>query len=138
MLGLVCCAVLCAARSYAAIGQWGGDQDISFMHCLGFTQTPPRSGGIRKVLMALSPAALEHALTPWVETLLDRPLRSQEMPPQACALDGKTARGSFDGLDKAVHLLSLVAHESGLTLAQTGVPHGGVDKTNDTRPGLRS
>ena len=52
-------------------------------------------------------------------------------------MDGKTARGSFDGLNKAVHLLSLVAHESGLTVAQTEVPHGGVDKTNEHKTALR-
>jgi hypothetical protein len=128
---------MCGARSYDAIGQWGGDQDISFMHRLGFTRRPPKSGGVRKVLIALSPTALEGALTRWAETLLSRPGRAEEAPPQACALDGKTARGSFDGLNKAVHLLSLVAHESGLTVAQAEVPHGGVDKTNEHKTALR-
>jgi hypothetical protein len=52
-------------------------------------------------------------------------------------MDGKTARGSFDGLEKAVHLLSLVAHESGLTLAQAEVPQGGADKTNEHKTALR-
>ena len=52
-------------------------------------------------------------------------------------MDGKTARGSFDGLEKAVHLLALVAHESGLTLAQTTVPQGGQDKTNEHKTALR-
>jgi hypothetical protein len=137
VLGLVCCAVLCGARGYSAIGQWAADQDISFMHRLGFTRNPPKSGGIRKVLIALSPTVLENALTRWAETLLGRPLRVDETPPQACALDGKTVRGSFDGLKKAVHLLSLVAHESGLTVAQTEVPHGGIDKTNEHKTALR-
>jgi DDE_Tnp_1-associated len=137
VLGLVCCAVLCGARSYDAIGQWASDQDISFMHRLGFTRRPPKAGGIRKILIALSRTALEGALTRWAETLLGRLLRDDEEPPQACALDGKTARGSFDGLNKAVHLLSLVAHESGLTVAQTEVPHGGVDKTNEHKTALR-
>jgi len=36
-----------------------------------------------------------------------------------------------------VHLLSLVAHESGLTLAQREVPQGGVDKTNEHKTALR-
>jgi Transposase DDE domain len=36
-----------------------------------------------------------------------------------------------------VHLLSLVAHESGLTVAQTEVPHGGADKTNEHKTALR-
>jgi hypothetical protein len=52
------------------------------------------------------------------------------------ALDGKSVRGSFDGLEKAVHLLSLVAHGSGLTLAQTAVPHGAEDKTNEHKTAL--
>ncbi len=57
--------------------------------------------------------------------------------PEAFALDGKSARGSFDGLQKAVHLLSLLAHESGLTLAQAVVPNGGEEKTNEHKAALR-
>jgi hypothetical protein len=53
------------------------------------------------------------------------------------ALDGKSARGSFDGLSKAVHLLSPVAHRSGLTVAQAEVPGGGRDKTNEHKAALR-
>ena len=122
ILGLVCCAVMCGAKSYAAIAQWGQDQDIALMHQLGFTRKPPKIGGIRKVLIALDPKAFEDALTRWAESLLGRPSRPSCRRLEAFALDGKTARGSFDGLEKAVHLLSLVAHESGLTLAQTSRP----------------
>jgi DDE_Tnp_1-associated len=137
VLGLACCAIMCGARGYAAIAQWAVDHDIAFMHRLGFTRTPPKLGGIRKVLIALNRTAFENALTQWAETVLRRPLQGNEAPPQACALDGKTVCGSFDGLNKAVHLLSLVAHESGLTVAQTEVPHGGVDKTNEHKTALR-
>jgi hypothetical protein len=137
VLGLVCCAVMCGSRSYYAIGQWAGDQEMSFMHRLGFTRRPPTSYGIRKVLIALCRPAVEDALTRWAESLLGRRLRADESPPEACALDGKTARGSFDGLNKAVHLLSLVAHESGLTIAQTEVPQGSDDKTNEHKTALR-
>lgn len=137
VLGLVCCAIMCGARSYSAIAQWAVDHDISFMHRLGFTRTPPKLGGIRKVLIALDPVALEGALTQWAESVLSRPLPTGGVPLQACAVDGKTARGSFDGQSKAVHLLSLVAHESGLTVAQTEVPQGGEDKTNEHKTALR-
>jgi hypothetical protein len=137
VLGLVCCAVLCGARGYAAIAQWAVDQDIAFMHRLGFTRRPPKLGGIRKVLIRLSRTAFEDVLTRWAEAVLGQPLPADKTPLQACALDGKTARGSFDGLNKAVHLLSLVAHESGLTLAQMEVPQGGVDKTNEHKTALR-
>src|SRR4249919_3944609 len=110
ILSLVCCAIMCGAKSYAAIGQWAQDQDITLIHRLGFTRRPAKSGGIRKVL--------EHALTRWAEALLSRPIAAAASLPEAYALDGKSARGSFDGLQKAVHLLSLLAHESGRTLAQ--------------------
>src|SRR5208337_4857546 len=75
--------------------------------------------------------------TRWAEALLSRPIAAAASLPEAYALDGKSARGSFDGLQKAVHLLSLLAHESGLTLAQAAVPNGGEDKTNEHKAALR-
>ena len=137
ILGLVCCAILCGARGYTAIAQWAHDQDITLMHRLGFTRTPPKMDGIRKVLIALDVTAFEAALSRWVEAVLGRPAAAAATPPQALALDGKTARGSFDGLKKAVHLLSLMAHESGLTVAQAAVPDGAEDKTNEHKAALR-
>ena len=129
ILALVCCAIMSGAKSYAAIGQWGQDQDIALMHRLGFTRTPPKSGGIRKVLIALDKTRLEAALTRWAESRRVEP--SASTPLEALALDGKSVRGSFDGMEKAVHLLSLVGHESGVTLAQTAVPNGAKEKTNE-------
>lgn len=136
ILGLACCAILCGARGYSAIAQWAHDQDISLMHRLGFTRTPPTMYGIRKVLMALDVRAFEAALSRWAEAVLGHAPAGVDDAPQALALDGKTARGSFDGLKKAVHLLSLVAHESGLTVAQAAVPDGVEDKTNEHKAAL--
>jgi len=137
ILALVCCAVMSGARGYAAIGQWGEDQEISWMHRLGFTRKPPKSGGIRKVLMALDVRAFEAALARWARATLGRPVAIEPGPLEAFALDGKTARGSFDGLQKAVHLLSLMAQESGLTAAQMAVPDGVQDKTNEHKTALQ-
>ena len=137
ILALVCCAIMCGAKGYTAIAQWGEDQDIALMHQLGFTRKPPKIGGIRKVLIALNPKAFEEALTRWAESLLLRPIQAELSRPEAFALDGKSVRGSFDGLEKAVHLLSLLAHESGLTLAQTPVPNGGENKTNEHKTAFR-
>jgi DDE_Tnp_1-associated/Transposase DDE domain len=137
ILAVVCCAIMCGARSYAAIGQWAQDQDIMLMHRLGFTRRPPKMGGIRKVLIALNVKAFEQALTQWAAAVLSRPIAPGSSPPEAYALDGKSARGSFDGLQKAVHLLSLLAHESGLTLAQAAVPNGSEEKTNEHKAALR-
>lgn len=137
VLGLACCAILCGARGYKAIGQWAADQHITFMHRLGFNRTPLKSHGIRKVLMALDVKAFEAALSAWAEAVLGPDTRTDDALPDAFALDGKTARGSFDGLRNAVHLLSVVAHESGLTLAQAAVPNGVEDKTNEHKAALR-
>ena len=137
ILALACFAILCGARGYTAIAQWAHDQDITLMHRLGFTRRPPKMGGIRKVLIAVNVRAFEHALTQWVGTLLGRSIAAAPSVPEAFALDGKSARGSFDGLQKAVHLLSLLAHESGLTLAQMAVPNGGEEKTNEHKAALR-
>jgi DDE_Tnp_1-associated/Transposase DDE domain len=137
ILALVCGAIMSGARSYAAIGQWGQDQDITLMHRLGFTRRPPKAGGIRKVLIALDVKAFEAALTRWAEANLRQPIPRGPAPLEAFALDGKSARGSFDGLEKAVHLLSLMAHGSGLTLAQMAVPDGVEDKTNEHKTALR-
>jgi hypothetical protein len=137
VLALACCAILCGARGYSAIAPWAHDHDIELMHRLGFTRRPPKSGGIRKVLMAVGPAPLEAALTRWAEALLGRIPAADEDLPDAFALDGKSARGRFDGLSKAVPLLSLVAHHSGLTVAQAEVPGGGAEKTNEPEAALR-
>lgn len=134
ILALVCCAIMSGAKSYAAIGQWGEDQDIAVMHRLGFTRKPPKSGGIRKVLIALDKTRFEDALTRWAEAIRGQPVAPG--PLEALALDGKSVRGSFDGMDKAVHLLSLMAHESGLTLAQRAVPNGAEEKTNEHKTAL--
>src|SRR5271157_2582828 len=45
ILALVCCAILCGARSYAAIAQWAEDQDITLMQRLGFTRRTPKMRG---------------------------------------------------------------------------------------------
>ncbi|MBV8129239.1 MAG: transposase family protein [Planctomycetaceae bacterium] len=89
ILALVCCAILRGARSYAVIGQWAQDHDITLIHRLGFTHRPPKSGGIQKVLIALNLEAFEHAVTKWVEALLSRPFVAEPSTPEAYALDGK-------------------------------------------------
>ena len=126
---------MCGAKSYAAIGQWAQDQDITLIHRLGFTCRPPSPEG-SQVLMALDRKAFEHALTRWVEALLSRPIAAARHCRRQ-RLRRQVGPGIFDGLQKAVHLLSLLAHESGLTLAQAAVPNGGEDKTNEHKAALR-
>jgi hypothetical protein len=129
MLAAVCCAILCGARGFKPIAQWVHDQDIALMHALGFTRTPPRWGAFRKLLVALPPEALERAVARWAEAATAR--LAEATPPRAglepLALDGKAVRGSLSSHRGAVHLLSVLAQRSGLTLRQGEVG----EKTNE-------
>ena len=86
------------------------------------------------MLIALDRKAFEHALTRWAVALL-----SDRSPPQRhcrrpTPWTASPARGSFDGLQKAVHLLSLLAHESGLTLARRPSPTAVRTRPTSTKP----
>lgn len=134
MLAAVCCAVLCGARGFKPIAQWVHDQDLELAHALGFTRTPPRWGAFRKLLVALDPTAFEEAVTAWAEATC------AALPPgqrgdgglEPAALDGKAVRGSIGRHEGAVHLLSVMAQRSGLTLRQVAVG----DQTNEHKAAL--
>lgn len=134
MLAAVTCAVLCGARGFKPIAQWVHDQEIGLIHDLGFTRKPPKWGAFRKLLLALPATEFEAALSRWAEDC------SAGLPEEArgagglepVALDGKAARGSLSRHRKAIHLLSVMAHRSGLTLAQAEVG----EKTNEHKAAL--
>jgi len=134
MLAAVCCAILSGARGFKPIAQWVHDQEITFIHALGFTRTPPRWGAFRNLLLSLDPIAFESALSRWAEdctaSLSKGAAERGELEP--IALDGKTACGSVGPHRKAIHLLSVMAHRTGLTLAQAEVG----EKTNEHKAAL--
>src|SRR4051794_34169197 len=80
ILALVCCAIMSGAKGYAAIGQWGQDQDIAVMHRLGFGRTLPKAGGIRKVLIALDKVRFGDALPRWAESRRGEPIAAADRP----------------------------------------------------------
>lgn len=131
MLAAVCCAVLCGARGFKPIAQWLHDQDLATIHALGFRRTPPRWGAIRKLLIDLDAAAFEQAVARWAEGL-DAATASQEAGLQAAAIDGKALRGSAGRHQRSLHLLSVMAQRSALTLRQAEVGA----KTNEHKAAL--
>ena len=127
LLALAGAAILCGARSYAAIAEWGRNYDPVFLEALGFTRTTAPCGATYfHVFRKLDRPQFEAQLGAWAEQVL------AALPPdagefEALALDGKTLRGSKKQGAPGVHLLSVVSHRLGLTVAQTGVD----DKTNE-------
>jgi hypothetical protein len=128
LLAAACTAILCGARSFAAIAQWGRSQDIGLMHRLGFTRTPPTQGTYRYLFLRLKADDLEAALQQWIAPLV-QPEDDQLRP---TPLDGKTVCGSYNTLRAAVHLLSLLDGPTGGVLRQIAVDA----KTNEHKAAL--
>jgi hypothetical protein len=131
MLATIVCALLCGSRSYSAITDWIHAQEPAIWHLLGFFRKPPKLGAFRKLLMRLSPPALEAALRPWIDQLLaDGAPAENDLRP--LALDGKSLRGALGEHGQLIHLLSLLDQQTGFTLRQLEVP----GKTNEHKTAL--
>ena len=114
------CAILQNCRGYAAIGQWLSEQPLDFVHALGFWRTPPTASGVRKLLSRIDVTALEAALTRWINDLLPDNDSTTELIP--VAMDGKSLRGTWNRLDRAVHLLNVIDQRTKTVLHQRLVP----------------
>jgi predicted transposase YbfD/YdcC len=128
ILALACAAVLCGARSYSAMADWGRNYGQTLAQALGFTHPKtPCAATLHTVFGHLEVALFENRLRQWAEQVLAAyPPRSDQ--DEAIAIDGKTERGSKKQGAPGTHLLSALSHRLGLTLAQLAVD----DKTNET------
>ena len=134
VLTMVATAMLCGARSLAAIAEWG----LNYNHlapCLGLGRKTkdgkryrtPCTSELHTVLAALSAQVFEAALTRWIlaqgVTDLDQRL---------VAIDGKTLRGSQGHQLPGVHLLAAYCLDVEAVIAQLAVP----GKTNEHKTAL--
>jgi hypothetical protein len=126
-LALAVAATLCGYRSYGAIAEWGRHYGAALTVALGFTRPqPPCAAALFLLFRRLDRDALEAALSRWAAAVLATvPPREGELEP--LAIDGKTVRGAQKQGALNVHLLSVLSHRLGLTLAQHAVP----DRTNE-------
>lgn len=136
LLATACAAMLCGARAYSEIADWGRTYAAAhpdLAATLGFTHQPlPCAATYFQVLRRVDRAQFEAVLGAWVEAVLSATApaatNGASAPPvDAIAIDGKTLRGGRRQGAPGVHLLSAVHHRLGLTLGQAGVD----DKTNE-------
>ena len=121
VLGIAVCAVLCGARSYRAIGDWAKALREKDLRRFGSHRaTPPSEPTIRRLLQGIDSEEFDGRIGEWL-------LRQQVLAGKGVAMDGKTLRGSRDGEQAAVHLLSAVIHKEGIVIAQQRVD----TKTNE-------
>lgn len=128
VLALACAAMLCGYRSYSAIAEWGHNYGDEVVQALGFRgSATPCAATLSLVFRRLDVQRLEAVLGQWAEEVL------ATLPPcagaEALGWDGKTLRGSRKQGAPDVHLLSVLSHRLGLTVAQVAVD----DKTNEIR-----
>jgi len=110
-------AVLTGARSFAAIGEWVGDQPEPALARLGVgTGPPPTESTIRRTFARVDADLLDQVIGAhlWTRTRVvdDR---------RVIALDGKTVRGARTANTVAPHLVAAFDHTSGTVLGQVAV-----------------
>jgi predicted transposase YbfD/YdcC len=119
--------MLCGARSYSAMAEWGRNYGVRIAHALGFTHATPCAATLHTIFRHVNRDEFEAHLGAWADQVVESWSPGPETPEIAIALDGKTLRGSNKQGAPGIHLLSALAHHGGVTLAQQAVD----DKTNE-------
>lgn len=127
IFALACCAMLCGARSYSAIADWGRNYGTRIARALGFTHATPCAATLHTLFRHVDRDEFETHLRAWADSVVGSLPVAPGAPEPAVALDGKTLRGSKKQGAPGTHLLSALAHQIGVTLAQHAVD----DKTNE-------
>lgn len=110
-------AVLSGADSWVAIETYGNAKRSWLESFLSLPNGIPSHDTFARVFARLDPQALEASFQQWVKALIST------LDAQLIAIDGKTAKGSYDreGGGKALQLVSAWASEHRLVLGQCAV-----------------
>lgn len=127
VLGLVVLGLLLGRPTLAGIARLGRQYGTPLAHALGFRRgkTPTKSM-LSELLRALDASAVEAALSRWIRSRL-------AVEPEHLSLDGKTLKGSRDGVVPAQHLVAAYAPQVEAVLAQVRVDA----KTNEHKAALQ-
>lgn len=116
VLAISICAVLCGARSFAAIAEWGKHRTQNQLKRLWCRYddkkdcyVPPSEPTIRRLLQSVDAEIVDQTIYRWLASLCDS---------SAVAFDGKVLKGARKEDGSQVHLLSAVIHQEGITIAQ--------------------
>ena len=119
VLALACVAMMCGAKGYSAIAEWGRNYGKEISKALGFThEKTPCAATFCNIFRKLEVQLMESILGQWADSISSA---------LGIAIDGKTLRGSAKQGSGITHLLSAVSHGLGLTLAQSSID----SKTNE-------
>ncbi len=131
VLSIAVCAVLCGCKGYRAIGAWSQSLSRQELVRFGSTRdTPPSEPTIRRLIQRIDADEFDIEIGQWIleQKLIGNP-DVDGFKKCGIAIDGKTVRGSHNGAQKAIHLLSAVIHKEGVVFAQEQVG----EKTNEIK-----
>lgn len=119
VLALACVAIMCGAKGYSAIAEWGRNYGKEISKVLGFTrEKTPCSATFCNIFRGLDIKLMESKLGQWADSISSV---------TGISIDGKTLRGNVKQGSGITHLLSAVSHGLSMTLAQCSID----SKTNE-------
>lgn len=113
MIVMAICAVLCGANSWVDVADWCEDEEEWLKTFLVLKNGVPSHDTYGDVFRVLDANVFEQCFRQWVAGIVG-------VAEGVVALDGKTVRGSKDGPNTALHLVTAYAAALGVSLGQEG------------------
>ena len=111
MILMALCAVMCGADTWVDVAEWAEDNEAWLKRYLVLEHGTPSHDTFGRVFRLLDAKVFETCFRAWISSLAG-------VVAGVVAIDGKTACGSRDGHNTALHTISAYATASGLCLGQ--------------------
>ena len=121
ILMIVLCAVLSGVEDWVGMADFAQEKEAWLREFLELSNGIPSHDTLSEVMGRIDPGAFRTAFTAWAPAALP------ELADEPVCVDGKTVRGSRDGANGAIHLVSAFAGQARWVLAQQAV----AEKSNE-------
>ena len=114
IIAIAICAIICGADSWVHVDLFGRSKLEWFQTFLELPNGVPSHDTFGDVFARLDPEQFQSCFMAWTQAI------AELLPGEVVAIDGKTARRSYDraGSKRAMHLVSAWATRNTLTLGQ--------------------
>ncbi len=113
MIVMTICAVLCGCDDWVDVADWCEEEEGWLKTFLVLAKGTPSHDTFGEVFRILDAKVFENCFRQWIASLVG-------VAKGVVAFDGKTVRGSKDGPNTALHMVSAYATELGVSLGQEG------------------
>jgi predicted transposase YbfD/YdcC len=113
MIIMTICGVLCGADNWVEVADWCEDEEGWLKTFLVLKYGTPSHDTFGEVFRVLDAAVFERCFRQWIASIVG-------VAEGVVAFDGKTVRGSKDGPNTALHMVTAYATRLGVSLGQEG------------------